>query len=639
MAKTFAGMEILGELGRGGMGAVYKARHVASGRILALKVMTAGAGGSEKARERFLREARTMARLRHPNIVSVFEVGEAEKKPYLALEFVRGKSLSGVLDEATPDPRQGAAWMAKIVRAVGHAHAHGVIHRDLKPDNVMIHESGEPMVMDFGIAKDALADLRLTAVGTVMGTPSYMSPEQARGQELDARSDIFSLGGILYALLTGLPPFVGPTTAAIMLSVVEDEPKPPTEVNPAAPKELETICFKAMRKSPGDRYQTAEEMAADLDAYLAARPIAAQPETAAEKLVRRARRHRGKLIGAAAALAAVLAITIAAFARPAKEPSAPAPATPTPATAAPQAPSPLGGVDRLVAERKYDEALALCRKAQAETSDAALKSDLEKRAQWLEDLERAAAAPKAAAPPPAAPPSANDALAQELARADQMLVRNEYAQAVTVYERLLAGALDAAQQKNVQQRLTWAKDLRDRAAKPAADPTKATPAASGASLADADRFLAKGRFDDADAIYQKAGTGADAVARRELTAALLALRTSAQQVIAAERRVPVTAGARTLTTVCGIQNGAMVIADAGGTVSARAWDVLKPAEIYEIFRACVRGNAAADHLGLGALCLSLNLRAEAKKECDEAVRLDAAKKTAAERMMSVQLAR
>jgi len=344
MPTKFGRYDVVKKLGQGGMGAVYMARNRTSGRTTALRVMTYGHGLSPQRRERFVREAQAMAKLRHRNIVSIHEVSEASGVPYIAMDYVDGRSLTEALKEGIPSQERALVWMTKIVSAVAHAHRRGIIHRDLKPSNVLIDEEGEPMVVDFGLAKDLLSELRLTTTGQIIGTPHYMSPEQVRGSRLDARSDVFALGGILYALLTGHPPFSGDTTAVVMGKVLRDDPEPPSQLNPEVNRDLETICLKAMRKDPEGRYQTAEAMLEDLNAFLTGLRIKAKPETRGPRLLRGLGRRKARTAAVLLCTAIVIVASTAVLLWRRPE-SMPSPAPPIPGVESGTAPAgdrPLG---------------------------------------------------------------------------------------------------------------------------------------------------------------------------------------------------------------------------------------------------------------------------------------------------------
>jgi WD40 repeat protein len=295
------GYEILGELDRGGMGIVYQARDTQLNRVVALKVILAGshAGAAELAR--FRTEAQAIARMQHPNIVQVFEVGEHDSKPFLALEFCPGGSLDKKL-AGTPLPASEAARLVEtLARAMQAAHQALVIHRDLKPANVLLTADGTPKITDFGLARK-LDEVGRTASNAIVGTPSYMAPEQAGGKtkEIGPAADIYALGAILYELLTGRPPFKAATALDTLMQVVNDEPVPPSQFQSKTPRDLETICLKCLRKEPVKRYASALELAEDLARFQAGESIRARPVGAGERVVKWARRRP-----AAAALLAV----------------------------------------------------------------------------------------------------------------------------------------------------------------------------------------------------------------------------------------------------------------------------------------------------------------------------------------------
>jgi serine/threonine protein kinase/tetratricopeptide (TPR) repeat protein len=324
------GYEILGVLGRGGMGIVYRARQVRLNRVVALKMILAGEHAGSEERERFLREAEAVAQLRHPHIIQVYEVGECPSGaggppvPYIALEYADGGSLAKYLGGNPQPAREAAQLVEMLARAVHHAHEHGIVHRDLKPANVLLVRCGvvsgewsggklptthQPKITDFGLAKRLDVEGSHTQTGMVVGTPSYMAPEQAAGQPkaIGPAADIYGLGAILYELLTGRPPFKGETMLDTLEQVRGHEPVPPSRLQPHVPRDLETVCLKALTKEPGRRYATAAALANDLHRWLVGEPIQARPVSTWERGVKWARRRP---TAAALAVVSALAVTV-----------------------------------------------------------------------------------------------------------------------------------------------------------------------------------------------------------------------------------------------------------------------------------------------------------------------------------------
>jgi WD40 repeat protein/tetratricopeptide (TPR) repeat protein len=273
-----AGYEILGELGRGGMGVVYKARQTQLGRIIALKMILAGGHASDEGLTRFRIEAKAIARLQHPYIVQIHEVGEHDGLPYFSLEFCAGGSLDKKLGGTPLPPLEAAKLVQKLAQAMQAAHEKGVVHRDLKPANVLLAEDGSPKVTDFGLAK-RLDEAVQTVSGALIGTPPYMAPEQVGGQKgtVGPAVDVYALGAILYECLTGRPPFLAPTTLETLRKVASEEPVPPSQLQLRTPRDLETICLKCLQKEPTKRYASAQDLAEDLQRFQDGEPIRARP--------------------------------------------------------------------------------------------------------------------------------------------------------------------------------------------------------------------------------------------------------------------------------------------------------------------------------------------------------------------------
>ncbi|MCI0456531.1 MAG: tetratricopeptide repeat protein [Gemmataceae bacterium] len=303
-APVIPGYALRGKLGHGGMGVVYEAEQIALKRTVALKVVLAGGHADSEQLARFRGEAEAVARLQHPNIVQIHEVGECAGLPYFVMEFVPGGGLDRQLGGKPQPPQVAAALVEALAQAIQAAHDKGVVHRDLKPANVLLTADGTPKIADFGLAKRLDDTGFKTASDAVMGTPSYMAPEQAAGQvrSIGPLSDVYALGAILYELLTGRPPFKGATAADTLLQVLNQEPVPPRRLNPQATRDLETICLKCLQKQPGRRYASAQDLADDLGRFQRGEPIRARPVGAAERAWRWCRRNPAVAALSAAAL-------------------------------------------------------------------------------------------------------------------------------------------------------------------------------------------------------------------------------------------------------------------------------------------------------------------------------------------------
>jgi WD40 repeat protein/tRNA A-37 threonylcarbamoyl transferase component Bud32 len=338
LGRVFGDYDLLEVIAHGGMGVVYKARHRALNRVVALKMIRAGEFASEAESKRFRAEAEAAAHLDHPNIVPIYEVGERDGQQFFSMKFIEGGTLArqveagsqqtgdGAGGQTTPRyaPARCASLLAKLARAVHYAHQRGVLHRDLKPGNVLLDSQGEPYVTDFGLAKRLECTLELTLSGAVLGTPGYMAPEQAAGRsrEITTAADIYSLGAILYELLTGRPPFRGDTPLATMRLVVDQEPERPGKLQPLVERDLETICLKCLEKEPARRYGSAEMLAEDLDRWSRNEPIRARPAAGWEvawKWARRKPAWAAFLALAAVAPAVVVSVLLVTSTRVARE--------------------------------------------------------------------------------------------------------------------------------------------------------------------------------------------------------------------------------------------------------------------------------------------------------------------------------
>ncbi|HEV3236850.1 MAG TPA: serine/threonine-protein kinase, partial [Gemmataceae bacterium] len=324
------GYELLEELGRGGMGVVYKARQTSLNRIVALKMLLPASPLEEETLTRFRTEAETLARLHHPHIVPIYDIGSFEGRPFFTMEYVAGPSLALLLEGRPQNHHASASLIEVLARAIHDVHELGIIHRDLKPANILLSpdqhaalsperlafspEHYTPKITDFGLAKDQNIARNLTQTGTTMGTPLYMAPEQARGKgvEVGPGADIYSLGSILYEMLTGRPPFDAPTPAETLAALVNEDPVSPSRLQPKVPRDLATICLRCLEKSPRRRYASAHDLADDLSRFLAGKPIQARPVGPLERTYRWCRRR--PLVAGLIALSCLLAASVFATA-------------------------------------------------------------------------------------------------------------------------------------------------------------------------------------------------------------------------------------------------------------------------------------------------------------------------------------
>ncbi|HEX5220924.1 MAG TPA: protein kinase [Verrucomicrobiae bacterium] len=293
LPRAFGSYELLEEVARGGMGVVYRARQTQANRLVAVKVLTAGAFAAPDFVKRFRTEAEAVASLDHPHIIPIYEVGECEGQPFFSMKLVESGTLAERIAKSPPTNGEAAILMCKLARAVHFAHQRGILHRDIKPGNVLLEAQGEPLLSDFGLAKLVEKESTLTRTIAMLGTPSYMSPEQALGKakQLTTAVDVYGLGAVFYEMLTDLPPFAGGTTLETVRQVLDKEPRRPASLKPGTDRDLETICLKCLEKDPTHRYGSAEALAEELERWLNKEPIHARPSTRVERALKWAQRN------------------------------------------------------------------------------------------------------------------------------------------------------------------------------------------------------------------------------------------------------------------------------------------------------------------------------------------------------------
>jgi len=310
----FGNYKILDEISRGAMGIVYRARQINLNRVVALKLLIAGETASQDQIERFYRESQAVAKLRHTNIVPVYDMGKVGKQHYFTMEYVEGKPLEDMISRRGMPEKQALDIIEQVGRALEHAHEQGIIHRDVKPGNVLVRKDGHVQVMDFGLAKEINTGRKMTHSGVTVGTPHYMSPEQARGfsRGVDERTDIYSMGAVLYELLTGRPPFDGDSPVEVVLKVVQQEPVSIRKLKPRVSKDLETVVMKALDKDVSRRYQSIGEFLADLERYRANEPIKARASTFVYSVRKKINKHKdlSMVISAAVIILSVVFILL-----------------------------------------------------------------------------------------------------------------------------------------------------------------------------------------------------------------------------------------------------------------------------------------------------------------------------------------
>lgn len=313
--RYFGDYEVEEEIGRGGMGVIYRARQTSLNRKVAVKMILSGSLANETEVRRFQAEAEAAANLRHPNIVSIHEIGVHAGQRYFSMDLVEGGSLADRIRQSPLSPGDAADALKTIAEAVAYAHSRGILHRDLKPQNILLDEGGRPHVTDFGLAKRMESDSQLTLSGHILGSPGFMAPEQARGNRspVDGRTDVYGLGALLYAMLTGHAPIQGDNVADTIRRVTEEDPTPPHRLNPKVAPDLETICLKCLAKSPAERYASAQEVADDLERFLNYEPVEARPVGAVRKTWTWWQKNPWKLVGILGVLALAMVGCITAL--------------------------------------------------------------------------------------------------------------------------------------------------------------------------------------------------------------------------------------------------------------------------------------------------------------------------------------
>ena len=296
--RLFGGYELLERIGQGGFGVVFRARQCGLDRLVALKLLRTGAFATDAELKRFRAEAQAVARLQHPNIVTLHEVGECEGQPFYSMELIAGLGLDALVKRGALPPDRAASYVRSVADGIHYAHTRGLLHRDLKPANVLLDDYGQPKVTDFGLARSLTGPSDLSHSGDFIGTLLYASPEQAAGRtkEVGVGSDVWALGATLYELLTGRPPFTGETVVEVQRKILGEEPAAPRTLNPAVPRDLETVCLKCLAKEPGQRYREAKELAADLGRFLRREPVRARPVGAAGRFARWCRRKPAQAV-------------------------------------------------------------------------------------------------------------------------------------------------------------------------------------------------------------------------------------------------------------------------------------------------------------------------------------------------------